>query len=79
MLEAIKAGLVDDWRRLLHWWSVQWALVGAVVLPLVAMAPQVFPTDLLPLFPPSVRGIVPAVWCLIFVILRAWQQKHPNG
>lgn len=79
MWEKVKTHLVDDWRRVLHFWSVQWALLGSVVLPIMAMAPQILPPEILALFPPAVRGTVTGVWCILFIVFRAWQQKHPNA
>jgi hypothetical protein len=62
MWEKIKARLVDDWSKMLRWWSVQWALIGAILVPLLNAAPQVFPPELAALFPPSVRSILTALW-----------------
>jgi hypothetical protein len=79
MLEKIEARLVDDWHKILRFWSVQWAMLGAIILPLLATAPQTLPPEVLAIIPPSMRALITCLWCVMFIVFRAWQQKHPNG
>lgn len=66
---------VDRWRDGLRWWSVRWAAVGAVLLPLMQMVP-VFPHEIQELLPLWVRAPVAGAWCLVFIVLRMKAQKR---
>ena len=79
MLEHLKARLVADWRTIMKWWSVRWAALGAVLLPTLQVIPATLPPDLQALLPPSVRAIITGLWCLGFIVLRAWAQQRPNA
>lgn len=78
-LQDIENHLVEDWRKMMRWWSVQWALLGAVLLPLLNAAPQVLPTEIANMLPPAVRATATGLWCVMFIVFRAWQQKHPDA
>lgn len=75
-MNSFKDRLVDDWRDLLKWASVQWALLGTVVLPFLQFAPSSLPADVQAMLPPSVRATITGLWCIGFVVLRVWQQKQ---
>jgi hypothetical protein len=78
ILQRIKAHLVDDWRYASQWWSVRWNAIGAVVLPLMTLVPEL-PASVQGLFPPAVRAIVAGLWCVASIGFRLLAQKGVPG
>jgi hypothetical protein len=69
--------LVDDWHRALRLWSVRVNALGAIVLPLLTMVPAL-PVEIQALFPPAVRALLAALWCVAAIGARLIKQK-PGG
>lgn len=61
--------LIDNWRRAWNFLSVKWAALGAIVLPIMQLAP-VFPKEVQELLPVWVRAPVAALWCILFIVFR---------
>lgn len=78
MLSALKARLVDDWCNATKWWSVRWNAVGAILLPLMTMVPDM-PDAVKEMFPTPVRAIVAGLWCVISIGFRVWAQGNKNA
>jgi hypothetical protein len=77
--ERLREQLVDDARQAWRWWSVRWAALGAIMLPLLQVLPPALPPELQALLPPSVRAITTGLWCIGFLILRVAAQGRRNG
>lgn len=60
---------VDNWRKAMKWWSVRMNLIGAALLPLLMLVPQM-PAEIQALLPPAVRAIAAGLWCVINIIVR---------
>jgi hypothetical protein len=72
---TLKDRLVADWREISGYWSVRWAAAGALLLPLLQVLPNVMPVQIAALLPTNARAMVDALWCVGFIVLRAWSQK----
>lgn len=78
MIERLKALMVVDCHNILRWWSVRWAALGAVLLPLMQMVP-VFEPEVQALLPLWLRVPITCLWCVIFIVLRVTAQKKLDG
>lgn len=65
---------VDNWRKAAKFWSVRWAAIGAVLLPLMQMVP-VFPNEIQALLPLWLRAPIAGIWCIVFIAFRMTAQK----
>jgi hypothetical protein len=65
---------VENWRTATKWWSVRMNAIGAVLLPLLMLVPQM-PAEIQNLLPPSARAIVAGAWCLLNIVVRLKAQK----
>lgn len=74
MLAAIQARLVADWRQAASWWSIRWAMIGAILLPLLQMVPDM-PDAVQGIFPAAVRAILAGLWCIASIVSRLIAQK----
>lgn len=70
--------LVADWRTIARFWSVQWAFLGTILLPVMTIVPSL-PPEVQAMLPPTVRVLVTGAWSLIYIALRVWPQKKPNA
>lgn len=70
--------LVDDWREATRWWSVRWAALGAILLPLLTMVPSM-PDEIQGILPPSVRAAAAVLWCVASIAFRLMAQKKADG
>ena len=64
---------VDNWRKAMKMWSVRMNAVGAVLLPLLTLVPQM-PAEVQVLLPPAARAIVAALWCVLNIAVRLTAQ-----
>lgn len=78
ILASIQARLVADWRDASGWWSVRWAALGTILLPVMTVVPSL-PAEVQAMLPPSVRVIVTGLWSLVYIALRVTAQKKPGG
>jgi hypothetical protein len=74
MLKTLEKRLVADYATIVGWWSVRWAALGVVLLPIMTVVPSL-PLEVQALLPPSVRVIVTGLWSLLYIALRAWPQR----
>jgi hypothetical protein len=77
-LAPLKERLVSDWCEATRWWSVRWNALGAILLPLMTMTPDM-PSAIRDMFPSPVRATVAGLWCLTAIGFRLWSQKKPNA
>jgi hypothetical protein len=77
-LDKLDDWCVGNWRTATHWWSVRMNAVGAVLLPLLMLVPQM-PAELQALLPPGVRAAVAGIWCLLNIVVRLKAQKPPSA
>lgn len=75
---SIKERLVCDWHQASKWWSVRWNALGAVILPLMAMSPDM-PDAIRDMFPSPVRATIAGLWCIVSIGFRVWSQKKPDA
>jgi sugar phosphate permease len=71
---AFCSRLIDDWHRALKLWSIRINAAGAIILPLLTMVPAL-PAEIQALFPPAVRAIIAALWCVAAIAARLVKQK----
>jgi hypothetical protein len=69
---------VDNWRTASKWWSVRMNAIGAMLLPLLMLVPQM-PAEIQALLPPAIRAIVAGLWCLLNIVVRLKSQKKVGG
>lgn len=69
---------VENWRKALKWWSVRMNLIGAALLPLLTLVPQM-PKEVQDLLPPAARAIVAGAWCLLNIVVRLKAQPKANA
>jgi uncharacterized membrane-anchored protein len=77
-VSCLRDRLVADWQTIIRFWSVQWAALGTILLPIMTVVPSL-PAEVQALLPPTVRVIVTGAWSLIYIALRVWPQKKLNG
>jgi hypothetical protein len=74
----LKERLVDDWRQATKWWSVRINALGAILLPLLMMVPSL-PAEVQALFPPQLRAVLAALWCVAAIAARLIAQRKADG
>lgn len=77
-MTCLRDRFVADWQTIMKFWSVRWAALGTVLLPIMTVVPSL-PPEVQALLPPGVRVIVTGAWSLIYIVLRVWPQKKLNA
>lgn len=84
--DAVRARLIDDWRRSWRFWSIRLSLLGA----LLSAASAAFPAAMLDAWnalPPDLRALIPAraaqvIAAILFVATmaaRLFRQREPRN
>jgi hypothetical protein len=69
---------VDNWRKALGFMSVKMNLIGAALLPVLTLVPQM-PKEVQDLLPPALRAGLAGAWCLLNIVVRLKAQPKLNA
>jgi hypothetical protein len=78
ILDKLDDWCVDNWRKALQFWSVRLNLIGAALLPVLMLVPQM-PAEMQNLLPPTARAIAAGAWCIVNIAVRLKSQKNVSA